>query len=242
MILKELFVIKDSGLLLFHHRFSGRNEKDPTLTSGLLAAVFHFAQQVEQDTIDFIRMRKVSFIFRRSKGLLFVMSLDTQINPLLFEETLPVIERKFLQRFPEATSDNLPNMADYDPFREEITSFLKPVEMKARLVNEAAWMLGIREEQLMEWSLEDIALAIMHKLLTTKGDLLQEQLNANSDDVKDVAEDIIHGMGLPARFLKIYPPEYVQVSCGQYRPCKNNPSDCFCRSVFLSMLELIHHP
>ncbi len=240
MTLKELFILKDSGLLLFHHRFSGEEEKDPTLTSGLLAAVFHFAQQVEQDTIDFIRMRKVAFIFRRSKGLLFVISLDSQVNPLLFEEALPIIEHKFLRQFPDATLDHLPNMAEYDPFREELTSFLKPLEMKARLVNETAWMLGIREEQLIEWTLEDIALAVMHKVLITRGEILQKRLHAGTDEIKDVAEEIIHGLGLPARFLKIYPPSDVQVSCGKHRPCKNNPRDCFCRSVFLSILELIN--
>ncbi len=238
MALKEVFILKDSGLLLFHHRFSGEDQKDPSLTSGLLAAVFHFAQQVEQDTIDFIRMRKVAFIFRRSRGLLFVISLDAQVNPLLFENALPTMEQKFLTMFPHAILDHLPNIADYDPFREEITAFLKPLEMKARLISEVAWMLGIREEHLMEWPLEDIARAVIRKILTTRGEILQKYLLNNPENLKEIAEEIINGLGLPAQFQKDPTSNELKVTCGSHRPCKENiQKDCFCRGIYQAITE-----
>lgn len=70
MLIREFLCVLEHGLMLFHVGLSSSKDKpDPFLRSSLISALYSFAAQVEDDTIDVIRMGKVSLLFNKSKTI-----------------------------------------------------------------------------------------------------------------------------------------------------------------------------
>lgn len=234
LTLKEFFIIRETGQMLFHHRFRTISPQngDPLLTSGLLAAIFQFAQQVEQDLIDFIRMRRVSFIFRKSSGLIFVLSMSSDTNPVHFEEVMHGIEKQFFLLFPEAAFDPSSKLDTYEGFRSFLSDYLKPVEKRAILLSEVMFVLGVKEELLVEWSLEEIGSAVANKVFSVSFDEIQLAQEKSVSQLLEVAETILGDLGINIQPIVLNEGTntiQIQLNHSQCQLYRSGSEDCFCR-------------
>lgn len=220
--------------MLFHHRFTPISPQtgDPLLTSGLLAAIFQFAQQVELDMIDFIRMRRVSFIFRKSSGLIFVLSMSSETNPVHFEEVMHGIEKQFFFLFPEAAFDPSAKLDTYEGFRSFLSEYLKPVEKRAILLSEVMFILGVKEELLAEWSLEEIGSAVANKIFSVSFDAIRLAKEKSISQLLEVAETILGDLGINIQAIVLNEGTntiQIQLNHSQCQLYRSDSEDCFCR-------------
>jgi len=82
MLIREFLCVLEHGLMLFHVGLSySKDKSDLFLRSSLISALYSFATQVEDDTIDVLRMGKVSLLFNKQQELIFIMVLDSSIDP-----------------------------------------------------------------------------------------------------------------------------------------------------------------
>ena len=245
--LREFFVIREQGQLLFHTRFANQslnkleNSTDPLMTSGLIAAIFQFAQTIEHDTIDFIRMRQASFSFHKSKELIFVLSMDFETNPIHFETIMAEIERIFINSFPDANFDSIIELKDYQGFGDTLHTLLKPIQARAELIADVMWIIGVPEEKLVEWSLEELAQAVARKFLSQQIDELRRASQEGIEYVLDIAQGILHDIGLGVQFIL---EKQIIVNCNQCQLCYQHEEECFCRDFieeFLGNIDLFDH-
>ncbi len=227
MAIREFFIIHESGQLLLHHSFTfERVKNDPTLTSGLIAAIFNFAQNVEGDVIDFIRMKHVSFIFHRSKSLIYVLSMDSSTNPVHFEHVMQEIEQEFVKQYPQAHIDFFVEPEEYKPFIPILEQLLRPAENKSELLREVKWILGVEEEKLAEWPLEEIGKSCAQKLIFLQMDRIRGLYQQSPDSLVDIATDLLQRLGLSVEIESSN--EEFNVTCNLCQKKRRN--QCFCRA------------
>ncbi|MFX0092301.1 MAG: hypothetical protein ACFFBD_11110 [Candidatus Hodarchaeota archaeon] len=241
MPLKEFFIIRETGHMLFHHQFAETTSNgDPVLTSGLIAAIFQFAQQVEQDMIDFIRMRRVSFIFRKTLGLIFVLSMDSETNPIHFEAVMYKIEKHFFRLFPEAKFDPSAILEVYEDFRNFLSNYLKPVEKRAEVLGEVMLIIGVREDELVERSLEEVGSAVARKLLSARMDEIQLAEERGFVQILEVVEGVFSDLGInsqPAIVNGSADIIQIQLHCKECQLCQLEDNESFCRGFLEEILE-----
>lgn len=101
LLIREFLCVLEHGLMLFHVGLSSSKDKpDLFLRSSLISALYSFATQVEDDTIDALRMGKVSLLFNKQQELIFIMVLDSAIDPAWCKHEIIELQRKFFTQFP----------------------------------------------------------------------------------------------------------------------------------------------
>ena len=235
LTLREFFVIRDAGQLLFHSKFTNTAYKDPFMTSGLIAAIFQFAQQVEHDTIDFIRMRQVSFSFRKSVGLIFVLTMESQTNPVHFESIMVEIETQFTKSFPEARLDDVIELNTYQHFTDILHPMLKPVAARAEFLSEIMWVLGIQEEKLSEWSNEDLSQSVARKILSIRFEELRLAREEGIEQTLEVIQELLQTLGLLSQIN--YAQEKLTIDCTACDLCHKHEEGCFCSGFIYEILS-----
>ena len=102
LIIREFLVLHEHGTVVFHRKYHKiADSQDIVLRSGLISALYTFASQVEYDSIDKLQMEKVTLLFKKKENLIFILFLDSQINPELLEEEITHIQREFFKIYPE---------------------------------------------------------------------------------------------------------------------------------------------
>ena len=68
MLIREFLCVLEHGLMLFHVGHPQQEgSQDQFLRSNLISALYSFVTQVEDDTIDSLRMDKVTLLFRKQE-------------------------------------------------------------------------------------------------------------------------------------------------------------------------------
>ena len=95
-MIREFFVIRDSGALLFHRQYRD-TDTDVDLRAGLISALYSFVVTVENDSIDYIRMKKFSILFNKKENYIFCLFLDSRVHPVLGEGELAILQQRFFE-------------------------------------------------------------------------------------------------------------------------------------------------
>ncbi len=102
MLIREFICVLEHGLMLFHvSHASDTGTTDKFLRSSLISALYSFATQVEEDTLETLQLGKVTFVFRKQDELIFILIVDTSVNPDWCAAELQYLQQAFFTTFPE---------------------------------------------------------------------------------------------------------------------------------------------
>ncbi|MHA2246423.1 MAG: hypothetical protein ACXADY_15895 [Candidatus Hodarchaeales archaeon] len=102
MMIREFLCVLEYGLMLFHVGHPQQKGKhDQFLRSNLISALYSFVTQVENDTIDSLRMDKVTLLFQKQDELIFILALDSSIDSAWCMNEFHHLVEVFFQTFPE---------------------------------------------------------------------------------------------------------------------------------------------
>lgn len=132
MLIREFLCVLEHGLMLFHVGHSQQEgNPDQFLRSSLISALYSFANQVENDTIDALRMGKVTLMFKKQRELIFILVLDSSIYPIWCEEALTALLKEFFQRFPEVQweQETVLDLQTFDSFKIVVAQRLQTLNI-----------------------------------------------------------------------------------------------------------------
>ncbi len=102
MLIREFICVLEHGLMLFHVSHASDTETtDKFLRSSLISALYSFATQVEEDTLETLQLGKVTFVFRKQDELIFILIVDTSVIPDWCAVELQYLQQEFFTAFPE---------------------------------------------------------------------------------------------------------------------------------------------
>lgn len=100
------------------------NKADPTLISGFLTALNMFAGSEVGEELKEITLNKTTYIFDRSETMVVViLTQDPEFQPVI-RLLLPVIRKRFHQRFHELISNFNGDIAPFEGFKTELEDIL----------------------------------------------------------------------------------------------------------------------
>ena len=137
MLIREFLCVLEHGLMLFHVGHPHQESKtDNFLRSSLISALYSFASQVENDSIDALRMGKVILMFKKQRKLIFILTLDSSVDPTWCEEELNDLLRVFFQRFPETQweKETVLDLRTFDVFKTVVTQRLRTLNKRVELL------------------------------------------------------------------------------------------------------------
>lgn len=233
MLIREFLCLVEHQGMLFHLKYPPEDvSSDIIVRSSLISALYSFAAQVENDTLDSLKMEKETLLFKKSEGLIFVLFLDSSVNPDWFKVELDFIQLQFFKRYPEKEwlKDRLLNLSIFDtfkPFVNERLLFLnRKVSFIMLLIDEGL----ISEEDYQEKEMRALASIVAKKLMIK----LQDQILALKLHEKDILNlvdkmvDYVEGTHIE-RTEGVY-----TLTCNICSIC-NNMSECF----FEEFLDII---
>lgn len=134
MIVREVLVVHEYGTVIFHRRYS-KSSQDIVLKSGLISALYNFAQEVEGDAIDVIRMEKVSMLFKKRDLLIFVLFFESTVNPGWCKREINLLANRFFQDFPEVLwNTEIVDLTMFMTFKAEADRVLTALNNKLELI------------------------------------------------------------------------------------------------------------
>ncbi len=122
MLIREFLCVLEHGLMLFHvnHTSSDHSEHcDQFLRTNLISALYSFVSQVEGDTIDALRMGKVTFLFQKKSELIFILTVDSTIDASWCKADFQTLLHEFFQTFPEVQwqHTSVLDLRTFEPFK-----------------------------------------------------------------------------------------------------------------------------
>ena len=137
MLIREFLCVLEHGLMLFHVGYSQQEgSQDQFLRSNLISALYSFVTQVEDDTIDSLRMGKVTLMFKRQKELIFILALDSSINPAWCESEFNALLQEFFKTFLEVQwqQETVLDLSTFDTFKIVVKQRLYTLNKRAELL------------------------------------------------------------------------------------------------------------
>ncbi|MFW9779597.1 MAG: hypothetical protein ACFFE8_12135 [Candidatus Heimdallarchaeota archaeon] len=134
MVVREFLVVHEYGTVIFHQRYS-KSSQDIVLRSGLISALYNFAQEVERDSIDVLRMEKVSLLFKKRDLLIFVLFFDSTVNPEWCKQEIDILANNFFMAFPDVLwSTEIVNLSRFKSFDMDSDRILTALNRKLELI------------------------------------------------------------------------------------------------------------
>lgn len=238
MLIREFLCVLDHGLMLFHVKFPYYEaETDDFLRSSLISALHSFVSQVEEDTIDALQMSKVTFMFRKREDLIFMLALDSTVNPTWCEIEFESLIQKFLTTFPEAQwqREIILNLRIFDDFKDmveqQLFMFNKRIELGTILLNERL----ITDIEFLETGFEVLGSVVAQRLLQQNQYQLMNALEQEQNILLIVDEilDSLNGNHIQRESLN-----YI-LDCDSCLLC-HTPSDCFFEAFLDTLLTHLH--
>ncbi len=96
--IQELYVVKDSGLCLFHTSFNGKTEVDQTIVSSFLSAIETFSNNIST-TVNRLAMKDFEFVYHREEDLIYVAKLANGVDAEEISRTLEKVSKEFKTHF-----------------------------------------------------------------------------------------------------------------------------------------------
>lgn len=121
-MVKEIVVLRDSGILLFHYSVSGTRKLDE-LAAAFLSAVGSFAQEVNQDNITVMSFAKNKLVWEKKGDLYFIALISDNDSGEIHRVILQELAENFVSMFYADLRKDLPDSRRFRPFTDivEIT-------------------------------------------------------------------------------------------------------------------------
>ncbi|MFX0152425.1 MAG: hypothetical protein ACFFAJ_16680, partial [Candidatus Hodarchaeota archaeon] len=189
--IREFLIVHEYGTVIFHRRYYGES-KDITIRSGLISAIYNFTVQVENDAIDILRMEKISLIFIKRDLLIFVVFLDSTVNPEFCKNDIEFLANQFFKRFPEVLwQTEIINLAKFSPFETDADKFFQDLNKKLELFIFLIDEELMSEEEYFEYELGSLGSMIGERLLEKKYDHFATALAQDQNTVLSQIDHIL---------------------------------------------------
>lgn len=232
--IREFLVVHEYGTVIFHRRYYGES-KDITIRSGLISAIYSFTAQVENDAIDILRMEKISLIFIKRDLLIFVVFLDSTVNPEFCKNDIDLLANLFFKRFPEVLwQTEIINLSKFTPFKEDADKFFQDLNKKLELILFLIDEGLMSEEEYFEYELGSLGSMIGERLLERKYDQFATALAQDQNTVLSQVDHVLEQ--LSGEHIERHNMFNFIINCENCFICNNNPSNCFYEGLLNSIL------
>ncbi|MBY8996394.1 MAG: hypothetical protein KGD60_01590 [Candidatus Thorarchaeota archaeon] len=118
-MVKEIIVLRETGILLFHYSVSGTRRLDE-LVAAFLSAVSSFAQEVSQDIITVMSFAKNKLVWVRKGDLYFIALVSEEDSGEIHRVILQDLAEQFVSTYYSDLRRELPNSKKFRPFADVV--------------------------------------------------------------------------------------------------------------------------
>ena len=239
MVIREFLCVHEHGIVIYHRKYQqfGDDSEDIVLRSGLISALYSFALKVEKDAIDALRMEKVTMLFKKREQLIFVLFLNSSVNPTWCERAIEALQRKFFERFPETLwQREIVQPARFTIFKEDTDNILLPLAKKLALIlfliNEGL----IAEEDYIERDFETLGSIVATKLMEKNHDLIDHAMTQGQGCVLTQVDrmlELLNGKQFERNSTAYF------LECSNCYICSNNKQECFFEGFLVTILSTL---
>ena len=115
--MKEIIILRESGILLFHYSVSGTRRLDE-LTAAFLSAVGSFAREVSHDKITVMSFEKNKLVWVKKGDLYFIALVSEEDSGEIHRVILQDLAEQFVSTFYSDLRRELPNIKKFRPFAD----------------------------------------------------------------------------------------------------------------------------
>ncbi|MFW9964621.1 MAG: hypothetical protein ACFFCX_13715 [Candidatus Sifarchaeia archaeon] len=123
-MVKEIIILREGGILLFHYSVSGTRRLDE-LTAAFLSAVGSFAQEVSQDRIMVMSFAKSKLVWERKGDLYFIALVSEEDSGEIHRVILQDLAEQFVSMFYSELRRELPATKKFRPFADTVEVILQ---------------------------------------------------------------------------------------------------------------------
>jgi hypothetical protein len=114
---KEIIVLRETGILLFHYSVSGTRRLDE-LAAAFLSAVGSFAKEVSQDRITVMSFARNKLVWERKGDLYFIALVSEEDSGEIHRVILQDLAEQFVSMFYSDLRRDLPDSKKFRPFAD----------------------------------------------------------------------------------------------------------------------------
>ncbi|MFW9832815.1 MAG: hypothetical protein ACFFEK_02375 [Candidatus Thorarchaeota archaeon] len=118
-MVKEIIVLREGGILLFHYSVSGTRKLDE-LAAAFLSAVGSFAKEVSHDRITVMSFAQNKLVWERKGDLYFIALVSEDDSGEIHRVILQDLAEQFVSTFYEELRRELPNSKKFRPFADVV--------------------------------------------------------------------------------------------------------------------------
>jgi hypothetical protein len=118
-LVKEIIVLRETGILLFHYSVSGTRRLDE-LAAAFLSAVGSFAQEVGQDRITVMSFAKNKLVWERKGDLYFIALVSEEDSGEIHRVILQDLAEQFVSMFYSDLRRELPDSKKFRAFADVV--------------------------------------------------------------------------------------------------------------------------
>jgi len=123
-LVKEIIVLREGGILIFHYSVSGTKKLDE-LVAAFLAAVGSFAEEVGQDQIRVMSFSSNKLVWERKGDLYFIALVAEEDSGEIHRVILKDIAEQFVSMFYSELLKDLPALRVFRPFADVVEAILQ---------------------------------------------------------------------------------------------------------------------
>lgn len=116
-MVKEIIVLRETGILLFHYSVSGTRRLDE-LAAAFLSAVGSFTQEVSQDRITVMSFAKNKLVWERKGDLYFIALVSEEDSGEIHRVILQDLAEQFVSMYYSDLRRELPDSKRFRPFAD----------------------------------------------------------------------------------------------------------------------------
>lgn len=236
MIIREFLCIHESGTVLYHRKYQIGNSTDIILRSGLISALYNYATEVENDAIDVLRMSKVSLFFKKHEHpILFVLFVESSINPQWCEAEIDLLLERFFKKFPEVIwQREIVDLTLFESFDEDVDEILlglgKKIDLLLFLVEDSL----ITEEEYLEEGLGALGARVGTRMLDKTHELFTQALTQGENFILAQIDKVLTQLdgGHINRLDHTY-----ELNCEKCIYCNYSGTECFFEEFLISIIS-----
>ncbi len=123
-MVKEIVIMRDSGLPLYHYSVSGEKKLDE-LVAGFLSAMGSMAQQVSDQQIRGMSFANSKFVWETKGDLFFIALVAKEDSPEIYKAILRELSDQFVGRFYSELMKNVVTPRDFYSFTDIVETTLQ---------------------------------------------------------------------------------------------------------------------
>ncbi|RLI58166.1 MAG: hypothetical protein DRP09_00040 [Candidatus Thorarchaeota archaeon] len=123
-MVKEIIILRETGILLFHYSVSGTRRLDE-LVAAFLSAVGSFAKEVSQDKIMVMSFAKDKLVWEKQGDLYFIALVSQEDSGEIHRVILQDLAQQFVSKYYGDLMKELPDSKRFRPFADVVEMTLQ---------------------------------------------------------------------------------------------------------------------